>query len=177
MGNSLYDFIHPKDHEELRKNLIPDEMQGVVTSSSSSTLPQITDVTNDNSSSSDDSTSLRNERRPFREQRRSFQLRMLHRTASRREHAQYECVEISGMLRLADTCKDLANGTRTRHRGKNENRGRDGINWPLKATEESPPLCRYPHHSRRDSRVDSNETSCSLFRSLRRDYYRDKASL
>ncbi|XP_076170068.1 uncharacterized protein LOC143148066 isoform X2 [Ptiloglossa arizonensis] len=116
LGNSLYDFIHPKDHEELRKNLIPDEMQGVVTSSSSSTLPQITDVTNDNSSSSDDSTSLRNERRPFREQRRSFQLRMLHRTASRREHAQYECVEISGMLRLADTCKDLANGTRTRHR-------------------------------------------------------------
>ncbi|XP_053971138.1 circadian locomoter output cycles protein kaput-like isoform X1 [Hylaeus volcanicus] len=113
LGHSLYNFVHPKDHDELTKNLVPDEMQGAVSSS----LAQITDSANDNSSSSEDSASLRNERKPFREQRRSFQLRMLHRTASRREHAQYECIEISGMLRLADTCKNLElNGSRTRYK-------------------------------------------------------------
>ncbi|XP_017762707.1 PREDICTED: aryl hydrocarbon receptor nuclear translocator-like protein 2 isoform X2 [Eufriesea mexicana] len=113
LGHSLYTFVHPKDHEELTKNLTPDEMQGMVTSST----PQITDGTNDNSNSSEDSTSTNNERRSFKEQRRSFELRMLHRTASKREHTQYEWFEISGMLRLADACKNSeSNGNRTRHR-------------------------------------------------------------
>ncbi|XP_034184906.2 uncharacterized protein LOC117606506 isoform X1 [Osmia lignaria lignaria] len=113
LGHSLYTFVHPKDHDELNKNLTPDEMQGVVSSSTS----QITDGLNDNSISSEDSSSSNNERRPFREQRRSFELRILHRTASRREHTQYECLEVSGMLRLADACKNPeSNANRMRHR-------------------------------------------------------------
>ncbi|CAK9828929.1 Neuronal PAS domain-containing protein 2 [Anthophora retusa] len=113
LGHSLFTYVHPKDHEELTKNLTPDEMQGMVTSSTS----QITDGTNENSNSSEDSTSARNERRPFRTQRRNFELRMLHRTASRREHTQYEWFEISGMLRLADACKNSdSNAKRAKHR-------------------------------------------------------------
>ncbi|XP_076623276.1 uncharacterized protein LOC143342871 isoform X2 [Colletes latitarsis] len=117
LSHSLYNFVHPNDHEELTKNLVPDEMQGVVVTSSTSRA-QIADAANDNSSSSEDSsTTLRNEGKPFREQRRCFQLRMLHRTASRREHPQYECIEISGMLRLADTCRNPElNGGRTQYR-------------------------------------------------------------
>lgn len=115
LGHSLYNFVHPQDREELTKNLIPDEMQGMPASS----LPQIVDGANENSNSSADSASLRNERRPFREQRRSFELRMLHRTASRREHTQYECLEITGVLRLADACKcPELNATRMKHRGE-----------------------------------------------------------
>ncbi|CAL7935902.1 unnamed protein product [Xylocopa violacea] len=113
LGHSLYSFVHPKDLEELTKNLTVDEMQGAA---SSSTL-QITDGTNDNSSSSEDSTPPKTEKRPFREQRRSFELRLLHRTASRREHTQYERFEISGMLRLADACRNSeSNANRAKHR-------------------------------------------------------------
>ncbi|XP_017787864.1 PREDICTED: neuronal PAS domain-containing protein 2-like isoform X2 [Habropoda laboriosa] len=114
LGQTLFHYVHQEDHEVLTKNITPDEMQGMV---SSSTL-QITDGTNDNSNSSEDSTtSPRNERRPFREQRRSFELRMQHRTASRREDTQYEWFEISGMLRLADACKNSdSNAKRAKHR-------------------------------------------------------------
>ncbi|XP_006616369.1 neuronal PAS domain-containing protein 2-like isoform X1 [Apis dorsata] len=112
LGHSLYAFIHPKDEEELARNLNPDEMQGVVSSS----LPQITDGSNDNSNSSEDSTSSKNGK-TFQNQRRTFELRMLHRTSSRREHTQYEWFEFSGMLRLADACKNSAsNVNRSRHR-------------------------------------------------------------
>lgn len=115
LGHSLYTFIHPKDHEELTKNLTPDEMQGLVSSST----PHITDGVNDNSNSSEDSTTPKNDRKQFREQRRGFELRMLHHTASRREHTRYEWFEISGMLRLADACKNSdSNPNRTKHRGK-----------------------------------------------------------
>ncbi|XP_012137893.2 uncharacterized protein LOC100884063 isoform X1 [Megachile rotundata] len=114
LGNSLYSFVDPKDHEELNRNLTPDEMQGV-----SSSTPQM-DGMNDNSNSSEDSSSSRNERRPFREQRRSFELRIRHRTASRREHTQYECLEVSGMLRLADACRNPeSNANRMRHQEVN----------------------------------------------------------
>ncbi|XP_024221857.1 circadian locomoter output cycles protein kaput isoform X3 [Bombus impatiens] len=113
LGHSLYTFIHPKDHEELTKNLTPDEMQGLVSSST----PHITDGVNDNSNSSEDSTTPKNDRKQFREQRRGFELRMLHHTASRREHTRYEWFEISGMLRLADACKNSdSNPNRTKHR-------------------------------------------------------------
>ncbi|XP_031826449.1 uncharacterized protein LOC116424323 isoform X2 [Nomia melanderi] len=115
LGYSLYDFIHPNDRDELTHNLTPDDVPGVVSSSSS--IPQLTDTSNDNSTSSEDSSSLRNERKPFREQRRTFELRMLHRTASRREHTQYEWFEITGKLRLADTCKNPESQvSRTKHR-------------------------------------------------------------
>ena len=113
LGHSLYTFIHPKDHEELTKNLTPDEMQGLVSSST----PHITDGVNDNSNSSEDSTTPKNDKKQFREQRRGFELRMLHHTASRREHTRYEWFEISGMLRLADACKNSdSNPNRTKHR-------------------------------------------------------------
>lgn len=115
LGHSLASFVHPEDIDELTKNLTPDEMQGAVSPS----LPQITDGTHDNSNSSEESSSVSpsNERRPFREQRRNFELRLLHRTASRREHTQYEWFEISGMLRLADACRNSElNANRPRRR-------------------------------------------------------------
>ena len=116
LGHSLFTFVHPKDHEELTKNLTPDDVQGLLPSST----PQITDGVNDNSSSSEDSSPPRNDRKQFREQRRSFELRMLHRTASRREHTQYEWFEMSGMLRLADACRGSESNTSrsSKHRGK-----------------------------------------------------------
>lgn len=116
LGHSLFNFVYSKDHEELTENLTPDDVQGLLPSST----PQITDGVNDNSSSSEDSTSPRNDRKQFREQRRSFELRMLHRTASRREHTQYEWFEMSGMLRLADACKnsESSTGRSSKHRGK-----------------------------------------------------------
>ncbi|XP_043517681.1 neuronal PAS domain-containing protein 2-like isoform X2 [Frieseomelitta varia] len=111
LGHSLFNFVYSKDHEELTKNLTPDDVLP-------SSTPQITDGVNDNSSSSEDSTSPRNDRKQFREQRRSFELRMLHRTASRREHTQYEWFEMSGMLRLADACKNSETnaGRSSKHR-------------------------------------------------------------
>lgn len=115
LGHSLYTFTHPKDHEELTKNLTPEEMQGFMSSSTS----HITDGVTDNSNSSEDSTTPKNNRRQFREQRRGFELRLLHHTASKREHARYEWFEISGMLRLADACKNLkSNPNRMKNRGK-----------------------------------------------------------
>ncbi|XP_015429416.1 PREDICTED: hypoxia-inducible factor 3-alpha-like [Dufourea novaeangliae] len=117
LGHSLYDFIHPKDRNELTEKLTPDDMPGAV--SSSLLLPQITDATNDSSTSSQDtsSSSARSERKPFREQRRYFDLRMLHRTASRREHIQYKWVEISGTLTLAETVKNSkSHSSRSQHR-------------------------------------------------------------
>ncbi|XP_043678857.1 circadian locomoter output cycles protein kaput-like isoform X3 [Vespula pensylvanica] len=111
-GQSLYHFVYPEDHEELTKNLTPDEMQPMVGA--------LTMDADNSSNSSEESTSTtltsqRNtERRPFREQRRSFKLRMSQRTVSRREHTQYECLHVSGVLRLADACKNVDN--RARHR-------------------------------------------------------------
>ncbi|XP_076286045.1 uncharacterized protein LOC143211865 isoform X2 [Lasioglossum baleicum] len=115
VGNSLYDYIHPKDRSELTKNLTVDNMSGVASSSSS--IPQLTDASNDNSTSSEDSSLVRNERKPFQEQRRTFELRMVHRTASRREHTQYKQFEVSGVIRLAEKCKSQdSQDNRTRHR-------------------------------------------------------------
>nr|XP_033331823.1 circadian locomoter output cycles protein kaput-like isoform X1 [Megalopta genalis] len=116
LGYSLYDFIHPRDREELTKNLKVEDLQGVAGSSSSS-LPQLSNAANENSTSSEDSSTLRHERNPFREQRRIFELRMLHRTASRREHTQYEWFELSGMLKLAESCRNPeSQANRARHR-------------------------------------------------------------
>ncbi|XP_078043169.1 uncharacterized protein LOC144473291 isoform X2 [Augochlora pura] len=115
LGYSLYDFIHPKDRDELTQNLNVDDLHSVVASSTS--LPQVTNATNENSTSSEDSSSLRHERRTFREQRRIFELRMLHRTASRREHTQYEWFELSGMLKLAESCRNPeSQANRANHR-------------------------------------------------------------
>lgn len=112
----------------------------------SSSTPQITDGSNDNSSSSEDSVPPRNERRPFQEQRRSFELRMLHRTASRREHTQYEWFEISGMLRLADACRNSeSNANRANHRGKN-------IHGDSEHPREFYSQCTYIHCSRMSHR-------------------------
>ncbi|KAK2581312.1 hypothetical protein KPH14_008087 [Odynerus spinipes] len=112
MGQSLYHFVYPEDHEELTRNITPDEMQPIVNSG----MKKITDA--DNSSSSSDESSMSSqgnpEKKPFREQRRDFELRMSQRTVSRREHTQYECLHVSGVLRLADACKNVEN--RTRHR-------------------------------------------------------------
>ncbi|XP_070149616.1 uncharacterized protein [Polyergus mexicanus] len=117
LGQSLTDFVHPDDHEELKRNLIPDDMQLTTASS-----PIGSDLMHDyNSSSSEDSTINHNrineKNKLFHEQRRKFKIRMAQRTVNRREHTQYETFDISGVLRLAEACKNAdANGNRGRHR-------------------------------------------------------------
>lgn len=120
LGQSLTDFVHPDDHEELKRNLLPDDMQLTTALS-----PTGSDLVHDyNSSSSEDSTTNRNrvneKNKLFHEQRRKFKIRMAQRTVNRREHTQYETFDISGVLRLAEACKNAdANGNRGRHRGEN----------------------------------------------------------
>lgn len=120
LGQSLYNFVHSEDHDVLKRNLTPDGMQPAMAPSPVS-IGQVSDLTSDNSSnSSEDSTSHRPERiKFFREQRRTFKIRMSQRTISRREHTQYEYVNISGILRLAEACRNTeSSGNRGRHRGE-----------------------------------------------------------
>ncbi|XP_032668631.1 circadian locomoter output cycles protein kaput-like isoform X1 [Odontomachus brunneus] len=118
LGQSLYNFVHPEDHEELTRNIRPDDMQ-VTTAPSPTGVIQMSDSASENSSSSsEDSTSQRSEKvKLFREQRRNFKIRMSQRTVSRRENTQYECLDISGILRLAEACRNAeSNGNKGRHR-------------------------------------------------------------
>ncbi|XP_012279251.1 uncharacterized protein LOC105699099 isoform X2 [Orussus abietinus] len=108
LGQSLYNFVYSEDHEELTQNLTPEEMQRPARPSG---------VGDDNSNSSAEDPSSPGVEKSFKEQRRSFNVRMSQRTVSRREHAQYECLHVSGILRLAEACRTAeANGNRTRHR-------------------------------------------------------------
>lgn len=117
LGHSMFAFIHPKDHGELSRNLTPDGI--VPKGKGSSSTPHIADGVNDNSNSSEDSTTPKNDKKQFKEQRRGFELRLLHHTASRREHTRYEWFEMSGILRLSDGFKNSeSNSNRTKHRGK-----------------------------------------------------------
>lgn len=121
LGQSLYNFVYPEDHDELTRNLRPDDIQTSATPSPTG-VTQVSDLVHDNnSSSSEDSTVNHNrvseKKKLFHEQRRNFKIRMAQRTVSRREHTQYESFDISGVLRLAEACKNAdANGNRGRHR-------------------------------------------------------------
>lgn len=113
-GHSLYKFVHEGDCRELAKNITPDHLQGIVsTSSLFPTNPQIADTASDCSNSSDEASS-------FQEQRRTFELRMMKHVAStKQDHVQYERIRFTGLLKLADTCKiSEVNASGTRHRGK-----------------------------------------------------------
>lgn len=114
LGQSLYNFICPEDYDELQRGITPEEPQP----STSSAIARIQD---DNSSSSDDPTSPRSERK-FIEQRRSFNIRMSQKALNKRDHGQYECLHVSGLLRLADVClnQGAGNGGRARHRGRSK---------------------------------------------------------
>ncbi|EFN85711.1 Neuronal PAS domain-containing protein 2 [Harpegnathos saltator] len=119
LGQSLYNFIHPEDHDELTRNIRPDEMQLTTVPSPTGVAQQVSDSTSENSSSSsEDSSSQRTDRiKFFREQRRNFKIRMSQRTVSRRENTQYECLDISGILRLAEARRNAeSNGNKGRHR-------------------------------------------------------------
>ncbi|KAL0115866.1 hypothetical protein PUN28_011027 [Cardiocondyla obscurior] len=113
LGQSLYNFVHLDDHERLTYHLTPDGMQPL-SAPSPTGLPQLTENDNNSSSSSDDAstTSQRTSERTkcFREQRRKFKIRMAQRTNSRRDHTQYECFNVSGLLRLAEACKNVDGG-------------------------------------------------------------------
>ncbi|XP_072743069.1 uncharacterized protein [Anoplolepis gracilipes] len=121
LGQSLYNFVYPEDHDELSRNLTPDEMQPSTTPSSTG-VTQVSDLAHDNNSSSSEDSTMNHNRvneknKLFREQRRNFKIRLAQRTVSRREHTQYESFDISGVLRLAEACKNAdANGNRGRHR-------------------------------------------------------------
>lgn len=103
LGESLYNYVCPDDHEELSENL---------TLSEPSTL-SIQDSTDESSCSSDDT--------PFKEeQRKSFNVRISQRTVSRREHIQYESFHVSGSLCLAKACRNTSsNVNRLRQRENN----------------------------------------------------------
>lgn len=104
LGESLYNYICPEDHEELTKNLSFNDAQR---NSSSLVTEQL-----DESSNSSDEFSFKEE------QRRSFSIRIAQRTVSRREHIQYECFHVSGSLCLANACRNASlNVNRLRQRG------------------------------------------------------------
>lgn len=91
LGESLYNYVCPEDHEELTKNF-----------SFNNDAQQNSNVSDqlDESSNSSDDFSFKEE------QRRSFSIRIAQRTVSRREHIQYECFHISGSLCLANACRN-----------------------------------------------------------------------
>ncbi|XP_024942520.1 uncharacterized protein LOC107269431 isoform X6 [Cephus cinctus] len=120
-GQSLYNFVCPDDHEDLTRNLTPDDEQSSTSEIRSTTASGTSRLSiEENSNSSEDHSSPRHERR-FREQKRSFNLRMSQRAVSRREHTQYEYIHMSGVLRLAEACRkqDANSGSRTRLREVN----------------------------------------------------------
>ncbi|XP_012542049.1 aryl hydrocarbon receptor nuclear translocator-like protein 2 isoform X4 [Monomorium pharaonis] len=121
LGHSLYDYIYPKDHGDLTRNLTPDGMQPM---SSTGGVAQGSEVAHDNNSSSSSEESTTNHRtneriKRFREQRRHFTIRMIHKSKNPSKQndlsPQYECFNVSGRLRLAQTCTDT-NGKRERQR-------------------------------------------------------------
>ncbi|XP_029172433.1 circadian locomoter output cycles protein kaput-like isoform X2 [Nylanderia fulva] len=121
LGQSLYNFVYCDDHVELTRNLTPDGMQPMQMTPSPTGVAQVHDLVHDNnSSSSEDSTTNHNrtnDKKLFQEQRRNFKIRLAQRANSRRENTQYACFDISGVLRLAEACKNTdANGNRGRHR-------------------------------------------------------------
>lgn len=97
LGQNLYDYIDPDDHVELTKNLNADSF----CSSSRSD--------NDDSNSCEEIATILSDGNT-QEQRRTFNVRISHRAASRREHTQYECFHVSGILRLAEACKNNDTG-------------------------------------------------------------------
>jgi len=119
LGQSLYNFVYPGDYKTLTQNLTPDGMQPI--SPLQNGLQAGSELAHDsNSSSSEDSATTQTiGERPssFCEQRRSFQIRMSQRTVSKREQPQYERFDISGVLRLAEACKN-ADSNRGKHRGE-----------------------------------------------------------
>ncbi|XP_011877084.1 PREDICTED: aryl hydrocarbon receptor nuclear translocator-like protein 1 isoform X2 [Vollenhovia emeryi] len=108
LGQSLYNYVYPKDHDELTRNLTPDGMQPM--SAATSPSSQVSEVAHDNNSSSscsDNSSTASHQLsgdgiKNFCEQRRTFRIHIAQRTNSRRDHTQYECFEVSGLLRLAE---------------------------------------------------------------------------
>ncbi|XP_071640709.1 uncharacterized protein [Temnothorax longispinosus] len=123
LGQSLYNFIHPEDHDVLTRNLTPDGMQPM-SAPSPAGVAQVSELAHDNSSSSSEDSATTSSRRTsesrtkrFSEQRRHFQIRMAQRANSRRDHTQHQCFDVSGLLRLAEACKNAdVSGSRGRQR-------------------------------------------------------------
>lgn len=123
LGQNLYDYVYEEDRKELTRNLTPDGMQPMSTPSPAG-IAQVSEVQahDNNSSSSEDSTTNHrtNEKtKHFREQRRNFKLRIQQRANSKRDNTQYESFDVSGLLRLAEACKNAdTNVNRGRQRGE-----------------------------------------------------------
>ncbi|KYM82224.1 Aryl hydrocarbon receptor nuclear translocator-like protein 2 [Atta colombica] len=123
LGQCLFNFIYPDDLDELKRNLLPDGQPMTSSTPSPMNISQVSELTHDNSSNSSEESSTSSQRsneklKRFFEQRRNFKIRIAQRTNSRRDHTQYECFDISGLLRLAEACKnvDIQNGHRGRQR-------------------------------------------------------------
>ncbi|XP_043285664.1 hypoxia-inducible factor 1-alpha-like isoform X2 [Venturia canescens] len=96
LGQSIYNYVIPEDHDELARNLTPSE---------STNRLMLTESQGEDSIESEDSRPIGGNEMPFGDERRSFDLRMSQRAASRREHTQYEWLHISGLLRPAEACR------------------------------------------------------------------------
>ncbi|KAI4489539.1 hypothetical protein M0802_010976 [Mischocyttarus mexicanus] len=121
-GQSLYDYVYSEDHDELTKNLTPDEVQPVSTNNLASDCDNSSNSSEISSSSSSTSPKcnldkITERKSRFSKQRRMFMLRMSQRAVTRREHTQYECLNVTGVLRLADACENPQNRTSTTRRG------------------------------------------------------------
>ncbi|XP_018375813.1 PREDICTED: aryl hydrocarbon receptor nuclear translocator-like protein 2 isoform X1 [Trachymyrmex cornetzi] len=112
LGQCLFNFIYPDDLDELKRNLLPDGQPMSSSTPSPMNIPQVSELTHDNSSNSSEESSTSSQRsnekpKRFFEQRRNFKIRIAQRTNSRRDHTQYECFDVSGLLRLAEACKNV----------------------------------------------------------------------
>ncbi|XP_011052681.1 PREDICTED: uncharacterized protein LOC105145055 isoform X1 [Acromyrmex echinatior] len=122
LGQCLFNFIYPDDLDELKRNLLPDGQSMSSSTPSPMSISQVSELTHDNSSNSSEESSTSSQRsnekpKRFFEQRRNFKIRIAQRTNSRRDHTQYECFDVSGLLRLAEACKNVdIHGHRGRQR-------------------------------------------------------------
>ncbi|XP_011336854.1 uncharacterized protein LOC105279025 isoform X2 [Ooceraea biroi] len=118
LGETLYKFVPKRERRRLARRLTPDGMKPIYPSSETvgddvqAESEQIHDRTGSSEEEDEAADSRTTEEgiseipKPFRDQRRFFQIRLSQRTVSKREQKQYERFDVSGVLRLADSCKN-----------------------------------------------------------------------
>lgn len=96
IGDSLYNYVNNEDHEELQHNLMPDESCWATP-----TIGQTDSLEEASNSSEDSSLPPKHDYSLFKEQRRTFMVRMAQRMNSRKESVHHEFMQINGVLKLA----------------------------------------------------------------------------
>lgn len=115
LGQSMYDYVHPNDRNDLMRNLTPEGMQPMSAPSPRSITSELTHDNNSNSSEDSSTTNSRKNEgiKNFQEQRRYFTIRIAQRLKNTRNPkrddppTRYECFDISGLFKLAEACKNM----------------------------------------------------------------------